>query len=55
MIITYTFPKDKVSNLNRINEYLDYFGTDMWSWNRIKTRNWKKTSASQWYVQISEL
>ena len=38
MITTYTFPKDKVSNLNKINEYLDYFGTEMRS--RIRIKNW---------------
>ena len=46
MIPTYTSPKHKVSNLNKINESLEWFGTVMSSRNRIKTRNWKKTSAS---------
>ena len=55
MIPTYTSPKHKVSNLNKIHESLGRFGTKMISWNRIKTRNWKKTSASWRYVQFSEL
>ena len=46
MIPSYTSHKDKVSNLNKINESLDWFGSEMSSRNRIKTRNWKKPSAS---------
>ena len=43
---SYTSHKHKVSNLNKINESLEWFGTEMSSRNRIKTRNWKKPSAS---------
>ena len=52
---TYTSPKHKVSNLNKINESLEWFGTEMSSRKRIKTRNWKKPSASERYVHFSEL
>ena len=37
---------NKVSNLNKINDSLECFGTEMSTRNRIKTRNWKKPSAS---------
>ena len=55
MIPTTTSPKDKVSNLNEINESLYSFGTEMSSRIRINFRNWKQTSASLRYAQFSEL
>ena len=55
MIPTTTYPEDKVSNLYELNESLDCFGTEMSSWNQIKTRDRKKTSASWRYAQFSEL
>ena len=45
----------KKFNLNKINESLEWFGTEMGTRSRIKTRNWRKTSASYRHVQLSEL
>ena len=39
-------PVDKVFNFIKLNESLDWFETEMGSRIRIKTRNWRKTSAS---------
>ena len=36
----------KVYNVNKINEYLDLFGTEMGLKNRILPENYRKTSAS---------
>ena len=44
----------KVSNFITINESLDLFGTEMGFRIRIKIENWKKTSASYRYTQLSE-
>ena len=44
----------KVSNFITINESLDWFGSEMRSRIRIKIKNWKKTSASYRYTQLSE-
>ena len=45
----------KEFNLNKINESLVWFGAEMGTRSRIKARNWRKTSASYRYVQLSEL
>ena len=50
----YPSPVYKVSNYISINESLDWFGSEMRSRIRIKIENWKKTSASYWYIQINE-
>ena len=50
-----TSPVDKVFNFFKINESLDWFGTEMGSRTRIKTRNWSKTSASWNYLQLRYL
>ena len=44
----------KVSNFIAINESLDWFGSEMRTRIRIKIENWKKTSASYRYTQLSE-
>ena len=44
----------KVSNIIIINESLDWFGSEMMSRILIKIENWKKTSASNRYTQLSE-
>ena len=45
----------KEFNLNKINESLEWFGTEMGIRRRIKTRNWRKISASYRFVQLSEI
>ena len=50
----YPSPVYKVSNYITINESLDWFGSEMRSRIRIKIENWKKTSASYRYTQLSE-
>ena len=50
----YPSPVYKVSNYITINESLDWFGSEMRSRIRIKIENWKKISASYWYIQINE-
>ena len=50
----YPSPVYKVSNYNTINESLDWFGSEMRSRIRIKIENWKKTSASNRYIQFNE-
>ena len=50
----YPSPMYKVSNFITINESLDWFGSEMRSRIRIKIENWKKTSASYRYTQLSE-
>ena len=50
----YPSPVYKVSNYITINESLEWFGSEMRSRIRIKIENWKKTSASYRYTQLSE-
>ena len=55
MALIHSLHELKEFNLNKINEFLEWFGTEMGTRNRIKARNWRKTSASHRYVQLSEL
>ena len=55
MTLTHLFHEYKVFNLIKIKESLDWFGTEMSSGTWIKTRNWRKPSASWRYVQLSDL
>ena len=55
MALIHSLHELKEFNLNKINESLEWFGTEMGTRNRIKARNWRKTSASYRYVQLSEL
>ena len=55
MALIHSLHEYKEFNLNKINESLVWFGTEMGTRSRIKARNWRKTSASYRYVQISEL
>ena len=53
--LTNSSPVDKVFNFIKINESLDWFGTQMGSRIRIHIRNWRKTSASWNYLQLRYL
>ena len=55
MALIHSLHEYKKFNLNKINESLEWFGTEMGTRSRIKTRNWRKTSASYRHVQLSEL
>ena len=50
--LTNSSPVDKVFNFIKINESLKWFETELGSRFRIKTRNWRTTSASLSYLQL---
>ena len=55
MLLTNSSLMDKESNFITINESLGWFGSEMRFRIRIKIENWKKTSASYSYIDISNL